>query len=359
MKIEPPSVLRAGGRRRARPLRTWLSAAALASSLPTSIASADTSDTPFFGDHTLKGHTFVNPILQPTGFVTTHFGIRQGILVLQVPRALGPLKLTMSSLQQFFDGGIRFSDSVGIYATGAGEVSTGTDAQSIILLGSTFSTSAEVGFIVRLARLEKTGTQISMRAGGGAGTGRVMDVQGLVGALFSGNDRTLNQVLNGKIAPYIFRPQSTFTLAGSLLAAQTLTPNFSLQASFEVRRISTTESPLDPATGVRVDETSKETSLDAAVALAADGAASGFPLAAVVEYNIAAGRTDGEGAWSDLQHVIALGIYYTGRRNLQVGVGGLTFLGLKPFPALDEQGNPARSGAPSAFGGQFILRYVW
>ncbi len=342
-----------------RHARAWLFTIVLASALRASTAAAESAAGAYFDDHTLKGHTFLNPMLQSTAFVTTHFGISQGVAFMKVPRVLGPLGLSQSGLTQAVDSGVHLGEAIGVYATTKGEVSIGTDPQSLILLDNTFSISGEGGIVVRIARIEQSGTQLAVRVGAGAGSGRAMDVDGLINALDSGNDRTLQQVLNGKIGPYIFRPQATATLVGSLLAAQTLTPSFSLQASFEGRRTATTDSPLDGATGTRVDQTSKTTDLAGAVALTADGAPSGFPLGAIAEYRLTGSVTDGGDGWEEMQHEVALGLYYTGRRNLQLGISGSTRLGLKPVPGFDDQGNAAMSGTPWTLGGQFIFRYVW
>src|SRR5262245_33582837 len=39
-----------------------------------------------FDDRTLDGHTFLFPVLQEGAFNTTHFGIRQGVAVILIPR---------------------------------------------------------------------------------------------------------------------------------------------------------------------------------------------------------------------------------------------------------------------------------
>ena len=358
MQSEHSSSSYASSSRGSRRLRRWLVAAALASSHPFGVASAESDRPTYLGDHTLNGHTFVSPILLPSAFVTTHFGIRQGVQIVRVPRVIAGDGVTVSGLQQVFDFGGHLGDAIGFYATGGGDVTIGTDAPSLIFIESSFSVNAEAGLVLRLARLD-SGTQISLRAGAGAGTGRGVDVQGLLGAVFSDNERSVNQVLNGKGAAYVFKPQSSTTFAASLLAAQSLSSNFGLQASVEGRRNSATESPLDPATGTRVDNTSKETELSAGVAFSADGAPSGVPVGVVLEYKLDASRTDGGDGWDDPKHVVALGLYYTGRRSLQLGVGGITLLGLKPLPAVDENFNPTKSGKPSAYAGQFIIRYVW
>jgi hypothetical protein len=62
---------------------------------------------------------------------------------------------------------------------------------------------------------------------------------------------------------------------------------------------------------------------------------------------------------SGLAHVIGTSLYYTGRKNLQVGLGGAMQLGLEPIDGVDAMGQPAKSGSPSVYYIQFILRYIW
>ena len=56
---------------------------------------------------------------------------------------------------------------------------------------------------------------------------------------------------------------------------------------------------------------------------------------------------------------VALGLYYTGRRNLQLGLVGATVLHAEPRIGVDAEGNPAKSGRPMLNTGQLVLRYIW
>ncbi len=81
----------------------------------------------------------------------------------------------------------------------------------------------------------------------------------------------------------------------------------------------------------------------------------------MAEYQVELDNTSaetGESA-STTAHFVGLGLYYTGRRNLLIGVGGATQLGLEPVVGQDAAGAPLKSGSPSLWFGQFILRYVW
>ncbi len=52
---------------------------------------------------------------------------------------------------------------------------------------------------------------------------------------------------------------------------------------------------------------------------------------------------------SNVSHFVAAGLYYTGRRNPQVGVGGVAQLGLGPIQGTDANRQPAESGTYGGF----------
>jgi hypothetical protein len=313
-------------------------------------------------DHTLGGHVFNSPILSETAFVTTHFGIRQGLAYLNVPSLpspIGPTNLTLAGFQQDFDLGLKVTDWLGVVANGSGSLLSGTNVESLVLSESSFAAGGEGGVVLRLARLEQTGTQLSMRLTGGAGIGRKVDVKGLLTGLLADPQKTFDNVLRGKAVKYIFSPQSTNTFALSLLAAQALSPNFSLQASVVGRRSGSTDSAYDGASNTRIDQTTHDNELVTSLAFTADGAPSHVPVALMVEYSLDVDKSDEADSETDAAHLVGAGIYYSGRPHLQVGLGGYTRLGMRPIAGLDENGAPVKSGSPSFWAGQFILRYTW
>jgi hypothetical protein len=321
-------------------------------------------------DRLLKGHRYLFPVLQDgIPFSTTHFGIRQGLALASYPGVpLGPLgrqDLTASGLAQNFDAGVHITDWLALQATGAGQVITGVNVASIVLSGASFSASGEAGPLLRVLRSDRSGTQVALSVTGGAGTGRSVNVLPLVNALVSTQGQTLDSVLKGNIGKFVLVPTSKATVAGTVSAAQTLTPNFGILASVQGRYTNEVQSPFDAAKGTNVDVSSSNVEIKGALALTADGAPSGIPGAIMVEYlanasNVSTGSTTGPSdSSSDLGHFVAGGLYYTGRANLQLGVAGAAQLGLRPISGTDAAGAPAKSDAPSVLFGQFILRYIW
>jgi hypothetical protein len=67
-----------------------------------------------------------------------------------------------------------------------------------------------------------------------------------------------------------------------------------------------------------------------------------------------------KGDWLKSVSSLALGAYYSGRKDLEVGVSGFyTFTFDTTTAGLDETGRPYPSGTPSAWGGVIKLRYTW
>lgn len=100
------------------------------------VAHAETDDEPLpkWGDRTLAGHTFIAPQIAPSGFVTTHVGIRQGVLFRRVPDyPLGPfgsLTLMQVGADEFLDLGLKLSDHVGLYGNLHLTIHAGMNAES-------------------------------------------------------------------------------------------------------------------------------------------------------------------------------------------------------------------------------------
>ncbi|MDB5220613.1 MAG: hypothetical protein JWO86_8540 [Myxococcaceae bacterium] len=337
---------------------------------PTTSAAAPAAPAAPKDDRMLKSHRFLFPVLQDQiPFATTHFGIRQGVALANFPKVplgpLGPMDLTASGLAQNFDLGVRITDWLAIQGTGAGQVITGVNIASIVLSGASFSASGEAGPLVRILRSERSGTQLAVSVVGGGGTGRQLTVLPLVNALLASSGQSLSTVLNGNIGKQVLVPTSSATFAGTLSAAQTLTPNFGLLASVQGRYTNEVQSPFDTAKNTNTDVSSNNIEIKGALAFTADGSPSGIPVGVMVEYlanqsNTNAGSTTGPSETSsELAHFVSAGLYYTGRANLQVGIAGAAQLGLRPITGADANGAPAKSGAPSTLFGQFILRYVW
>jgi hypothetical protein len=189
----------------------------------------------------------------------------------------------------------------------------------------------------------------------------------LVQALTTMTGQTLDTILNGNIGKLILVPTAESSVAGSLILAQALTRHVGLLATAQVGNTRKTKSPFDPGTGMAVDTTTSELQVVGALALTIDGSPAGFPLAIMGEYKVqhanekspSSTEPGAEVSESQVSHFAGGGLYYSGRRDLQLGVGMVLQAAMKQLEGVDAAGQPALSGSPSLFMGQFILRYVW
>lgn len=329
-----------------------------------SLARADSPEAPDFGDRTLAGHTFIYPLLQEGAFVTTHFGIRQGFALETIPQfplaSLGTFNLSATGLAQNFDLGVQILPWLGVYGNAEGTVATGADIDSLLLFGGQFTFDGEGGLVGRIARFESTGSQLAARLYGGGGTGRDLGILQLVSSVVSNTKATLGSVVHGNFGKYVLTPVSNNEFGGLLHAAQAAGRFVGVQAAVQVQSRRDTTSPFDATTNSNVDSTISSTSVQASAGVDVDGSPAHVPLGAMAEYQFQFNDASASGASaSSTSNLIGVGLYYTGRRNLLLGLGGKTALGQSPLTGVSTAGKPAQSGAPSLYYGQFVLRYIW
>jgi hypothetical protein len=313
-------------------------------------------------DRTLNGHTFLFPTLQSSAFVTTHFGIRQGLIVVSIPKIpLGAdtLDLNASGLIETADLGVKIRPWLGVFGTLGGQVTMGTDVASLIVAGGSFVVNGELGALLRVFRNERTGTQGSLRIGGGLGTGRNVSVLGLVAALVANPEKGAKDVVAGKAGKYILVPTGSRHGTAAFHLAQALTRHLGLQFTLGGQYDYQQARPYSPQEDANVLQSASRAGASAAVAFTLDGAPSRIPVALMVEYSGSLEVHRSEGEKRPFEHVIGAGLYYSGTRDVQIGFAAITQLAASPIQGVDEGGNPAPSGNPSTYAGQFILRHVW
>jgi hypothetical protein len=323
---------------------------------------AVTAPSPEFDDRTLAGHTFIYPILQDGAFNTTHFGIRQGFALETIPQfplsSLGTFSLSATGLVQDFDLAVKILPWIGVYGKAEGTVATGANIDSLLLFGGQFAFDGEGGVVGRIARIESTGTQIAVRLYGGGGTGRNLGVLPLVSELVSNTKSTLGSVVQGNIGKYVLVPVSNDEFGGSVHAAQAAGRFVGIQAALQGQSMRQTTSPYNGTENVAA--TVSTTSLQASVSVDVDASPAGVPLGAMAEYQFQFNDASASSvSTSGTANLLGLGIYYTGRHNLLLGVAGKTELNQPPLQGVSKTGSAEQSGTPSLYYGQFVLRYIW
>jgi hypothetical protein len=283
-------------------------------------------------------------------FVTTDFGVREGFALFTIPNfplsGTSSFNLSLAGLKQDFDLGVKILPWLGVFADGDGSVVIGTSVSSLALGPNAFSFFGEGGAVARLFRLESTGTQVSLRASGGGGPGIGLNIEPLIQNLESSAKATVGSVIQGNIGKFLLTPESTYAFGGSLNAAQALTRNFGAQFTFAVKDTGLTQSPFNAMTHTNVSSSLNTPEIDVALAVSIDGSPNRVPIALVPEYEL----LKDFGSNSSLQNLVAIGLYYSGRRDLQVGLEGAIDFGLPEIEG---------SGRPSLYLGEFLLRYYW
>lgn len=314
----------------------------------------------------LGGHTFLFPMLQRNAFVASYVGSTGGVAWYDVPDLpiglLGTQDVSLVGYQQTLDLGVRLTPWLGLWGEARGTLYTGLTVGSFVSDGANFRAGGVGGAVVRLLHLESSGTQLSLRAGGGYEGGTELALLPLLNAIVDTPGVTLVSILRGNLGELLTVKITESSVNGGLFFAQALGGSFlGLQASASAAHLWRTRKPFDPTVDARVDQQTTAFRFNLAAALTADFKSLGVPLALMGEYLFTAGsQSEVELARTDLRSSsVALGLYYTGRRNLQLGLGGVAVLAAEPRIGRDAEGNPAKSGEPNFYYGQFVLRYIW
>ncbi|PTL82576.1 hypothetical protein [Vitiosangium sp. GDMCC 1.1324] len=316
--------------------------------------------------HQLGGHNFLFPMLQQSAFVSSYVGLRSGAAVYDVPDLpigrLGTVDVSLTGYQQTLDLGVRLTRWLGLWGQARGTLYAGLTVGSFLSDGANFQAGGDGGLVVRLLHLDSSGTQLSLRGGGGYQQGRELSLFTLVTSILDTPGATLEDILRGRLGELVTVPTSEYSANGGLFLAQALGGSvMGFQASASATRIWRSRRPFDSVLGDRVDQYSTSTRVDLAAALSADFKPLGVPLALMGEYLFTAGyQSEVALARTNLNtSSVGLGLYYSGRPNLQFGLGGVAVLHAESRIGRDSDGNPAKSGRPTLYYGQLILRYIW
>jgi hypothetical protein len=315
----------------------------------------------------MGGHTFLVPALQESAFVLTTVGLRQGFAWKSIPAfpagGLGRTTLTLSGVTMNADLGVRLVDWLALTAELGAFVMTGSNVRSLVEYGGEHLYGGGIGLAAKIARFEKTKTQLGAHVKGRFESGRLITERSLVGALVAGGGPgSVEEVAQGPSGNLLLSPETVTRFKGSLNLAQAINRTFGLQAEVGLGFVGTSIQAYDLGNQAGVEQTFSTTIPTIAVALGADGTTSHVPLAALVEYQIgfARSRDDSTGSTSSrTQHLLAVGGYWSGRRDLQVGLVASAQLGLEPVTGVTGAGAAAPSDKPAIYALEAVARYVW
>ena len=330
-----------------------------------------------WGDRTLDGHRFLLPAAQDSGFVMTQFGFRQGGVYVQVPdfpaADSGIYTLNLIGLTEQLDLSIKVTDWLGVFGEVEGIAFVGVDAPGFVFGGGEFRYGGRFGLVARPLRIRESGTQFAVRLDYGVSTGRVIDVQRLiteaqrVGRLAAADPsqapdaETIEDLIESGVLDLVLVPSTASTHGGSIHAAQALSPYAGLQASFRLERRGTRLRLFDAVTRTYLNAHQTIWAYSGAFSLTADGSPAGLPIATMLEYRVSGSTIDSaqmEGPVdTPATHLVGGGLYYSGQRDLQLGLFGSTVLNTEPVPGFGD--DVGESSAPLFVFGQFVFRYIW
>ncbi len=323
------------------------------------------SQCPYGEGRQLGGHTFQTPTLADFALPIGYLGLRAGGDVERVPDLpfgiLGKLTLHSAQLAESVDLSVRVHDRVAIFGSLAGLGSTGLSVRDIAIRGTNVSWGGGVGALVKL--LELQGTVLSVRGALGGSSGVLANLLALIDALASAPRSTLEELLAGNLGELLLTPFSRFNYGASVALAQALGSSFSLQASLGVNGDSLSLDLFDLGPSARRQTHITTIAVPLALALTADLKPSiRVPIAVMLEYQInprhISNDNTGEANWRS-RNTAALGLYFSGRRDVQAGVSAFALVDSDPIQGRAVGGGSAPSGTPQSYGGQIILRTFW
>jgi hypothetical protein len=220
---------------------------------------------------------------------------------------------------------------------------------------------------------------VAFRSYAAAASGRTLDLLGLFGALSVREAHDLVQIVSqthdiaslpGAVQSELYSLASSnytdvalertgsWTVGSSISVAQAIVGPLTLQESFALEQTRGKEVPFDPALQDYVTLDSHDVSLLLDGVLSADFVSLGIPVGISAEYAMTKTYRTIEGAsvYVPSAQNVGGGLFYTGRRGLEVGVMSFTTRNLKALPGFD---TTALSHKPEGSAGYLVLRALW
>jgi hypothetical protein len=349
------------------------------------------SSTNTWGEHrVMGGHSFPLATLVPSAFALTYIGVLGGIEYHVVPGFSKPIGLFSSggseriNLQtlnviEAVDFGVRLHDRVALFGTAYGRARVGVNTPTLLGNGGDYRYGADLGALGKLLRVDDF--QLSLRAQGGYYAGQQAGILGLfrdlsaiVSDAFARVQQNPTADIQGTLdlvntafrsaTKDLLTPFHGFRYGAALVMAQGLGKFVGGQIALGAEGDSTSYFPslYDVTLSAIVTNEQRTTSIAGrgAIAIDADAAPAGFPFDFMLEYAISLDHTTNTSAapsssQSSVEHLLAFGMYYSGRPDLQLG--GTVYTALGQIPQVGSDGR--LSGKPQDGGVKLVLRYLF
>jgi hypothetical protein len=333
---------------------------------------------------TIGDATFMLPALADSAFVLTEFGLRQGINYETIPdfpvSSFARYNLSWVEFEERVDLAVRITPWIGLYAQGVASVALGPDAASLLFEGGGLDFGGKGGVVFRLYRNDRIRSQVAVRAYAGGDGGRTLDlpdfleavaVRAANGAAGAVQNSATPQQLAGQFenqalsladtnfSNIVFYRTSTVRIGGSIHYAQGLVGPLTLQVAAIVEQSWSSEKPYSSSLNGFENLSTTDTAVTFDAVLSASLSRWSIPLGLSAEYAgvTAEASVDGVNAnGSTTTQYVGGGVWYTGRRGVEIGVLAFTQRSLRPIDGFD---TTSSSGKPSGYSGAFIFRALW
>ncbi|HTB72835.1 MAG TPA: hypothetical protein VK762_06310 [Polyangiaceae bacterium] len=332
---------------------------------------------------TIGDATFMLPAWAESAFVLTEFGFRQDIEYESIPHfpvaSLGTYNLSWVQFQETVDVAVRLTSFLGVYAEGAASGALGPDTASLLFQGGGLDYGGKGGAVLRLYRNEASGSQVALRLYGGGDGGRTLDLidffgafgiraaRGLQNAVSQTSDvsqlpaKLTNEAIALADTDYstiaFYRSSSVLT-GTSLHYAQALVGPLTVQLSVALERTWGQQRPYDLSLQDFAKLSTTDTTITLDSVLSCDFGRWSVPLGASAEY--AGSKTyrslNGGSVYIPSTHDIGGGLYFTGRRGVEIGALLFTRRNLKADSGFE---TPESSAKPVGYVGSLVFRALW
>jgi hypothetical protein len=250
----------------------------------------------------------------------------------------------------------RFEASIG----GAAEAYSGSGVKSALVGGAAYWFDGQLGLGMRLWGGRRT--ELSVRLGGAFGSSKRVEFISVLQQLAAQPPTSVDAVVDGDTGRKITTPASRDAVKLSLHLAHALSRAFGFQGAFYVTQsFVNLNVAYDDQRSISISVTSPE--LDGAVTFDLRPLVPLVPLALIAEYSInwshVATKEPGLSKWLEAQQVISGGAYYSGRKDLQVGLNVRHILTFETTQGFDSASRPFPLGKPNFTAMQLTLRYIW
>jgi hypothetical protein len=335
---------------------------------------------------TIGDATFLLPALADSAFVLSEFGFRQGLEYQTVPgfpvASLSRYDLQWVQFDERMDVAVRILPWLGVYAQGSASGALGPDTASLLFEGGGLDFGGKGGLVARVYRNENTKSQIAVRMYGGGDVGRTLDLpdffeafairaaRDVSGILAGTNANTTESQLAGALKnealslagtnyqSVVFYRSSSSRLGGSVHYAQVLVGPLTMQLAANFEQSWTKRDPYQPSAQQYANISTNDQSVTFDAVASASFMRWSVPLGVSLEYAgvTTASALTGAHTNTTITHYAGAGLWYTGRRGIELGALAFTQRSPTPIPGF---ATTETSGQPAGYLGSLVFRALW